>query len=98
MPLFLDPGWDVQLGELPELRRTRLHAQDTTPHTALGTAGDRVTAASASHGVSALEAAPRWDGDDIHTVEGSYSDYLLSRVARVFPDLFAAVTEEEAGV
>lgn len=32
----------------------------------------------------------RWDGEDVHLVDGPYSDYLLSRVARVFPDLFAS--------
>jgi isopenicillin N synthase-like dioxygenase len=38
----------------------------------------------------------RWDGEDVHLVEGPYSDYLLSRVARVFPDLFAVVAADLA--
>ncbi|MFM7064009.1 MAG: isopenicillin N synthase family dioxygenase [Actinomycetes bacterium] len=30
----------------------------------------------------------RWDGESVHEWTGTYGDYLLSRVARVFPDLF----------
>lgn len=30
----------------------------------------------------------RWDGEDLHALSGPYSEYLLSRVARVFPELF----------
>jgi len=61
MPLFLDPGWDVHVGELPRAGENR--RKDLTT---------------------------RWDGEDVHLVDGPYSDYLLSRVARVFPDLFAS--------
>lgn len=32
-------------------------------------------------------AVPRWDGEDVHRFDGTYGDYLSSRVARVFPDL-----------
>jgi len=34
-------------------------------------------------------AADRWDGADLHAVEGLYGDYLLSKVSKVFPDLWA---------
>lgn len=61
MPLFLDPGWDVEVRALGEA------------------------------GTSGTPAARRWDGEDVHAVEGPYGDYLLSRVARVFPDLFDSV-------
>lgn len=30
---------------------------------------------------------PRWDGQDLYAVRGTYGDYLLGKVARVFPDL-----------
>lgn len=33
----------------------------------------------------------RWDGQDVHAVHGTYGDYLLGKVAKVFPDLGAAV-------
>ena len=33
----------------------------------------------------------RWDGQDLYAVRGTYGDYLLSKVAKVFPDLFRAV-------
>lgn len=31
--------------------------------------------------------APRWDGADLQAFEGSYGDYLLGKVAKVFPEL-----------
>jgi polar amino acid transport system ATP-binding protein len=29
----------------------------------------------------------RWDGSDVHAFEGTYGDYLLAKVSKVFPDL-----------
>jgi isopenicillin N synthase-like dioxygenase len=44
---------------------------------------------------SASGAAPpgvdRWDGANVHELTGTYGDYLLSKVAKVFPDLGAEV-------
>ncbi len=37
----------------------------------------------------------RWDGENPLAWEGTYGDYLTSRVARVFPDLFARMTEQQ---
>jgi len=33
----------------------------------------------------------RWDGTDLAAVSGTYGDYLLAKVGRVFPGLGAAV-------
>ncbi|MFN8051016.1 MAG: 2-oxoglutarate and iron-dependent oxygenase domain-containing protein [Acidimicrobiales bacterium] len=33
------------------------------------------------------ESVPRWDGEDPHLFDGSYGDYVWSRVGKVFPDL-----------
>jgi isopenicillin N synthase-like dioxygenase len=33
--------------------------------------------------------APRWDGANVHELTGTYGDYLLAKVAKVFPDLGA---------
>ncbi len=33
----------------------------------------------------------RWDGADVHTVSGTYGEYLLTKVGRVFPGLGAEV-------
>ena len=33
----------------------------------------------------------RWDGGDLTRVEGTYGDYVLSKVAKVFPDLEQSV-------
>ena len=37
------------------------------------------------------ERVERWDDDDPLAFEGPYGEYLLSRVAKVFPDLFDEV-------
>jgi isopenicillin N synthase-like dioxygenase len=34
---------------------------------------------------------PRWDGADVHEFAGTYGDYLLRKVAKVFPDLGAGL-------
>ena len=44
-------------------------------------------------GASDSDARPRWDGEDPVAWSGTYGDYLTTRVARVFPDLFAAIDE-----
>ena len=36
-------------------------------------------------------AGERWDGADVHTVSGTYGEYLLAKVGRVFPGLGAEV-------
>ena len=35
--------------------------------------------------------ASRWDGASVHAFEGTYGDYLLGKVGKVFPDLGRAV-------
>ena len=37
------------------------------------------------------DADSRWDRTSVHRWEGTYGDYLLSKVGRVFPDLGGAV-------
>ena len=37
---------------------------------------------------------PRWDGQDLYAVRGSYGDYLLSKVVKVFPDLGGTVLDQ----
>lgn len=36
-------------------------------------------------------AADRWDGQDVHAYSGTYGDYLLAKVGKVFPELVAQV-------
>jgi isopenicillin N synthase-like dioxygenase len=38
-------------------------------------------------GDGASDAEPRWDGANIHDVTGTYGDYLLAKVSKVFPAL-----------
>ncbi len=42
-------------------------------------------------GAHADDAPERWDGASVFDFDGTYGDYLTAKVAKVFPDLFAAV-------
>ena len=33
------------------------------------------------------DAASRWDGASVHEFDGTYGDYVLAKVGKVFPDL-----------
>jgi isopenicillin N synthase-like dioxygenase len=46
-----------------------------------------IAAVSARGAASVGSAARRWDGTDLATLSGTYGDYLLRKVAKVFPDL-----------
>ena len=37
------------------------------------------------------DSAARWDGASVHTFEGTYGDYVLGKVGKVFPELRAKV-------
>uniref|UniRef100_UPI003FA61544 2-oxoglutarate-dependent ethylene/succinate-forming enzyme n=1 Tax=unidentified TaxID=32644 RepID=UPI003FA61544 len=39
------------------------------------------------------DSAERWDGASVHAFEGTYGDYLLSKVSKVFPELREEVLE-----
>ena len=34
----------------------------------------------------------RWDGQDLHAFEGTYGEYILGKVSKVFPELGRKVT------
>jgi isopenicillin N synthase-like dioxygenase len=38
--------------------------------------------------------APRWDGASVHAFSGTYGEYLLAKVGKVFPDLKTAALSE----
>jgi isopenicillin N synthase-like dioxygenase len=40
-----------------------------------------------------LDGASRWDGQSVHAWDGVYGDYLTAKVAKVFPQLAAALTD-----
>jgi isopenicillin N synthase-like dioxygenase len=44
--------------------------------------------ATGLEGADRWDGAERWDGESVHEWTGTYGDYLLTRVSRVFPDLF----------
>ena len=35
----------------------------------------------------------RWDKADLRTIQGTYRDYLLGKVAKVFPELAVAIAD-----
>lgn len=37
---------------------------------------------------------PRWDGVDLHEIGGTYGDYLMGKVGKVFPDLAGQVLDD----
>lgn len=39
----------------------------------------------------------RWDGQDVHAFRGTYGEYLLAKVGKVFPNLRAAQAPRDAG-
>jgi isopenicillin N synthase-like dioxygenase len=42
---------------------------------------------------AAADPGSRWDGADVHAFQGTYGDYLLAKVARVFPELKGEVLD-----
>ena len=45
--------------------------------------------ALADESPNAVADAPRWDGESVHDARGTYGDYLVAKVGRVFPELAA---------
>jgi len=46
--------------------------------------------------ISADDAATRWDGASLRAWQGTYGEYLLAKVAKVFPELAAGCAGTEA--
>ena len=42
------------------------------------------------------DAAQRWDGTSVRAWEGTYGEYLTAKVAKVFPELFPAISSVHA--
>jgi isopenicillin N synthase-like dioxygenase len=42
---------------------------------------------------AAADPSSRWDGADVHAFRGTYGDYLLAKVAKVFPELKGEVLD-----
>ena len=63
-PLFFDPGFDVEVGLLPNMN------------------------------VRSESKAERWDSQSVYDFKGTYGDYILAKVARVFPELKRTISDE----
>jgi len=58
---------------------------------------ERPAAAAAEGGRASGEGGePRWDGQNLHAFSGTYGDYLLGKVSKVFPQLRQEVLTDEA--
>ena len=74
-------------------RSTAHRVRNTTEHDRLSFAfffdpsWDAVVEALPLAGDPTAEAGPRWDGANLHGYRGTYGDYLLAKVAKVFPQL-----------
>jgi polar amino acid transport system ATP-binding protein len=43
------------------------------------------------------DSAARWDRANVHAFSGTYGDYLLGKIAKVFPELRRSVEVNDAG-
>lgn len=76
-PLFFDPGFDVEVAPLP------------MEALVVGAPGFAELAAAIARGDADASARERWDRASVHAFRGRYGAYVMSKVARVFPHLFA---------
>ena len=51
----------------------------------------RVTPIGLAPEESSVEDDPRWDGHSVFDFDGTYGEYLVAKVTKVFPDLFHAI-------
>jgi isopenicillin N synthase-like dioxygenase len=77
-PFFYDPGWDVEMTEIP------LEAVDRTRLKVL-LARDKDSGRDSQEKGYGNEG--RWDGANVLKLEGTYGEYILSKVLKVFPEL-----------
>jgi isopenicillin N synthase-like dioxygenase len=71
-PFFFDPGFDADVRPIePGLR----------PAEAVGASAAQTGAAIVD------DKAERWDGASVHEFSGTYGDYILGKVSKVFPEL-----------
>jgi hypothetical protein len=82
-PFFLDPGFGDEVPPLPG----RAAVEDA--------AGGSAPEGSTSEGsVPEDSGRRRWDGQDLRAFTGTYGDYLLGKVSKVFPQLRQDVLDE----
>ena len=101
-PFFFDPGFSAEIPPLPE--RPAAAAAEGGPAAAAAEGGPAAAAAEGGPAAAAAEGGrasggggePRWDGQNLHAFSGTYGDYLLGKVSKVFPQLRQEVLTDEA--
>ncbi len=83
-PLFFDPAWTARVEPLPidsakSVRQTQDRALRGTQDSALRGTQDRAGGAA------------RWDGADLEAFSGTYGEYVLGKVGKVFPELLETI-------
>ena len=71
-PFFFDPGFDADVRPIP---------------VGLGPAEASEAWAAKAGASVADDKADRWDQTSVHEFSGTYGDYILAKVSKVFPDL-----------
>ncbi len=86
-PFFFDPGFDVHIEPI-DLSGIRLQGDDGNVHGNVDWKVDRRMDAKYDEKDDSEE---RWDHTSVHEFKGTYGDYVLGKVSKVFPELRRSV-------
>ena len=91
-PFFFDPSFTAEIPPLPGRAATRGGSRTGQPRGGSRTGQPR---GGSRTGQQSEGGHPRWDGQNLHAFTGTYGDYLLGKVSKVFPQLRGEVLTDE---
>ncbi len=100
-PFFFDPSFTAEIPPLPGRAATRGGSRTGQPRggsrTGQPRGGSRTgqPRGGSRTGQQSEGGHPRWDGQNLHAFTGTYGDYLLGKVSKVFPQLRGEVLTDE---